>query len=82
MNTDTDLDVGEFGIATRMVQPEPGQGAAEPAGGDSRRDDGLQAARAPPTQAATPGGARSRAEVGRRSTTDGNRHEIDEASAS
>jgi len=25
MNTDSDLEVGEFGIATRMVQPEPGQ---------------------------------------------------------
>jgi hypothetical protein len=25
MNTDEDLEVGEFGIATRMVQPEPGQ---------------------------------------------------------
>ena len=31
MNTDEDLEVGEFGIATRMVQPEPGQGPqAEP----------------------------------------------------
>jgi Protein of unknown function (DUF3662)/FHA domain len=25
LNTDEDLDVGEFGIATRMVQPEPGE---------------------------------------------------------
>jgi hypothetical protein len=25
VNTDADLEVGEFGIATRMVQPEPGQ---------------------------------------------------------
>jgi hypothetical protein len=25
LNTDEDLEVGEFGIATRMVQPEPGQ---------------------------------------------------------
>jgi hypothetical protein len=30
MNTDEDLAVGEFGIATRMVQPEPGQEPAEP----------------------------------------------------
>jgi pSer/pThr/pTyr-binding forkhead associated (FHA) protein len=30
MNTDSDLEVGEFGIATRMVQPEPGQEPAEP----------------------------------------------------
>ena len=29
MNTDSDLEVGEFGIATRMVQPEPGQAPAE-----------------------------------------------------
>ena len=29
MNTDSDLEVGEFGIATRMVQPEPGE-EAEP----------------------------------------------------
>jgi hypothetical protein len=33
METDTDLDVGEFGIATRMVQPERRRpGAGEPAG--------------------------------------------------
>jgi len=30
METDADLDVGEFGIATRMVQPEPRRGADEP----------------------------------------------------
>jgi hypothetical protein len=30
MNTDSDLEVGEFGIATRMVQPEPGDAQAEP----------------------------------------------------
>jgi len=30
MNTDSDLEVGEFGIATRMVQPEPGEAQAEP----------------------------------------------------
>jgi hypothetical protein len=30
MNTDADLEVGEFGIATRMVQPEPGQAPPEP----------------------------------------------------
>jgi hypothetical protein len=29
MNTDSDLEVGEFGIATRMVQPEPGEAEAE-----------------------------------------------------
>jgi hypothetical protein len=30
MHTDSDLEVGEFGIATRMVQPEPGQTEPEP----------------------------------------------------
>jgi hypothetical protein len=30
MNTDSDLEVGEFGIATRMVQPEPGEAQVEP----------------------------------------------------
>jgi hypothetical protein len=30
MNSDSDLEVGEFGIATRMVQPEPGEAKAEP----------------------------------------------------
>jgi Protein of unknown function (DUF3662)/FHA domain len=32
METDDDLDVGEFGIATRMVQPDRRPGASEPAG--------------------------------------------------
>jgi hypothetical protein len=30
LETDADLDVGEFGIATRMVQPEPRRGAEVP----------------------------------------------------
>ena len=30
MNTDADLEIGEFGIATRMVQPEPGQAPPVP----------------------------------------------------
>ena len=30
METDADLDVGEFGIATRMVQPDRQRGAGEP----------------------------------------------------
>ena len=53
MHTDSDLDVGEFGIATRMVQPEPGQAepeplpAAPPAGA-------TMVYRSPQTQAATP----------------------------
>jgi hypothetical protein len=32
LETDADLDVGEFGIATRMVQPDRRPGAGEPAG--------------------------------------------------
>jgi hypothetical protein len=32
METDADLDVGEFGIATRMVQPDRRRGAGEPVG--------------------------------------------------
>jgi pSer/pThr/pTyr-binding forkhead associated (FHA) protein len=56
MNTDADLEVGEFGIATRMVQPEPGQGppealpeAAAPAGATM-----IYKPQGPATQAATP----------------------------
>ena len=54
MNTDSDLDVGEFGIATRMVQPEPGEAepelpAAPPAGATM-----VYKPQSPPTQAATP----------------------------
>ena len=30
MNTDSDLEVGEFGIGTRMVQPESGEAEAQP----------------------------------------------------
>jgi hypothetical protein len=54
LNTDPDLEVGEFGIATRMVQPEPGQGPSElpeaPAGATM-----VYKPQGPPTQAATPG---------------------------
>jgi FhaA, N-terminal domain/FHA domain len=54
MHTDSDLDVGEFGIATRMVQPEPGQEEpelppAQPAGATM-----VYKPQSPPTQAATP----------------------------
>jgi len=55
MNTDADLDVGEFGIATRMVQPEPGQGppaeAPEAVPGATMV---YKPKAAPPTEAATP----------------------------
>jgi len=52
MNTDEDLEVGEFGIATRMVQPEPGE-AEEPAPPPGATMVYRPKA-APPTQAATP----------------------------
>ena len=46
MNTDADLEVGEFGIATRMVQPRARPGAPPSADAEAApgRDDGLQAA--------------------------------------
>jgi hypothetical protein len=76
LNTDADLEVGEFGIATRMVQPEPGQGPPEalpaaPAGATM-----VYKPQGPPTQAATPGELGVEPEV---VTLDenGRRHEID-----
>jgi hypothetical protein len=54
MNTDSDLEVGEFGIATRMVQPEPGEEAeplpAAPPPGATM----VYRPTTPETQAATP----------------------------
>jgi hypothetical protein len=55
MNEDSDLEVGEFGIATRMVQPEPGEAVAdqpehEPAPGATM----VYRPAGPVTQAATP----------------------------
>ena len=55
MNTDSDLDVGEFGIATRMVQPEPGQGPSEPVPATTPGATMVYKPQGPPTQAATPG---------------------------
>ena len=54
MNTDEDLEVGEFGIATRMVQPEPGE--AEPPAPEVTPGATMvyRPKAAPPTQAATP----------------------------
>ena len=55
METDDDLDLGEFGIATRMAQPErrtvePGEPAAEAEAGQTM----IYRPRQQPTQAATP----------------------------
>jgi Protein of unknown function (DUF3662)/Inner membrane component of T3SS, cytoplasmic domain len=54
MHADSDLEVGEFGIATRMVQPEPGEAAPEapptaPAGATM-----VYRPSSPETQAASP----------------------------
>jgi hypothetical protein len=56
MNTDSDLEVGEFGIATRMVQPEPGQGPPEAEALPEAPPGATMVYRpqGPPTQAATP----------------------------
>ncbi|MEP6909758.1 MAG: DUF3662 and FHA domain-containing protein [Actinomycetota bacterium] len=80
LNTDSDLEVGEFGIATRMVQPEPGQGpveealpAAPPGATMIYKPEG------PVTQAATPTELGVEPEV---VTLDenGTRHEVDQPS--
>jgi hypothetical protein len=55
MNTDADLEVGEFGIATRMVQPEPGQEPPEPMPAAPPGATMVYKPQGPPTQAATPG---------------------------
>ena len=80
MNTDADLEVGEFGIATRMVQPEPG---AEPLEALPEAQPGAtmvyKPKAGPPTEAATP------AELGVEPETvtldvDGTQHAIDKRS--
>jgi Protein of unknown function (DUF3662)/FHA domain len=76
MNTDEDLEVGEFGIATRMVQPEPGEAPppeAEVAPGATMV---YRPKAAPPTQAVTPeelGVERELVTL----TVDGTQHTID-----
>jgi hypothetical protein len=80
MNTDEDLDVGEFGIATRMVQPEPGElpdalPEAPPPGATM-----VYRPKAPPaTQAATPEDLGVEREVVTL-TVDGTRHTVDQKS--
>jgi FHA domain-containing protein len=76
METDDDLDVGEFGIATRMVQPEPRRGTGEPAGDVAPGATMIYKPKAaPPTEAV------SAAELGVEQevvtlTYDGTRHEV------
>jgi hypothetical protein len=80
METDEDLDLGEFGIATRMVQPT---GRPEPEAPPAQEEPGatmVYKARTPePTQAATP----EELHVERETvslTVDGERHPLDKRS--
>jgi hypothetical protein len=78
MNTDGDLDVGEFGIATRMVQPEPG--AEEPVQEAAPGATMVYRPQAtPPTQAVTPEELGVEPEVVTL-TVDGAEHAIDRQS--
>jgi hypothetical protein len=76
METDEDLDVGEFGIATRMVQPDRRRGTGEPAGDLEPGATMIYKAKTPP-----PTQAVSAEELGVERelvtlTFDGTRHEI------
>jgi hypothetical protein len=77
METDADLDLGEFGIATRMVQserrvPEPGEPAPEALPGATM----VYKPKAPPTEAASPEDLGMEREVVTL-TVDGTRHQVD-----
>lgn len=76
LETDADLDVGEFGIATRMVQPDRRRGEDEPAGDVAPGATMIYKPKAPPpTQAAAP----EAPEPGRELVTltvDGKQHEV------
>ena len=77
METDADLDLGEFGIATRMAQPErrvpePGEPAPEAVPGATM----VYKPKAPPTEAVSPEDLGMEREVVTL-TFDGTRHEVD-----
>jgi FHA domain-containing protein len=76
LETDADLDVGEFGIATRMAQPERRRAAGEPAEDIQPGATMIYKAKVPPpTQAVSPeelGMERELATL----TVDGTRHEV------
>ena len=60
LETDDDLDVGEFGIATRMVQPDRRRAADEPAGDIEPGATMIYKAKVvEPTQAVSTGTARA-----------------------
>jgi hypothetical protein len=76
METDADLDIGEFGIATRMAQPEPEPGAGEPiADLEPGATMVYKPKRAVPTQAVSPEELGVEREVVTL-TFDGTRHEV------
>ena len=68
MNTDSDLEVGQFGIATRMVQPEPGQEPFRRAAAAATPGATMVYKPQPPTRAVSPDapGARPGPEARRR----------------
>jgi hypothetical protein len=79
METDADLDVGEFGIATRMVQPEKGRRSAEEP--EEQLAPGATMIYKPKTPVPTE--AVSAAELGMEPelvtlSFDGNRHEVNQ----
>jgi hypothetical protein len=76
LETDADLDVGEFGIATRMVQPDRRRGADEPAADVEPGATMIYKPKAPPpTQAVAPEELRMEQELVEL-TVDGTRHEV------
>jgi hypothetical protein len=77
LETDADLSIGEFGIATRMVQPqrrapEPGEPASQPEIGHTM----IYRPKAPPTEAVSPAELGMEREVVTLSW-DGERREVD-----
>jgi hypothetical protein len=76
METDDDLEVGEFGIATRMVQPDRRRAAGEPAGDLEPGATMIYKPKAsPPTEAASPAQLGVDQELVAL-TVDGTRHEV------
>jgi hypothetical protein len=76
MDTDDDLDVGEFGIATRMVQPDRRRGAGEPAGDLEPGATMIYKPKAPPpTEAVSPAELEVEQELVTL-TVNGTRHEV------
>jgi hypothetical protein len=76
METDDDLDVGEFGIATRMVQPDRRRAAGEPAGDLEPGATMIYKPKPPPpTEAASPAQLGVEQELVAL-TVDGTRHEV------